>query len=249
MTKALKILLLESYRKFLNEDVSPDVIARFKNLPNDELCNLILTNRIDQDIFNGLFNDFISSKYYAEDEDGDEKRDKLAMELIASKYATAAQLKAFIDTARTHKADKFRVKEAIIKYNAKRANQNYVPNAPRAARQDQDEDAITDEIRELESIPVVCLRRLIASNKLTPKEFFSLFNLFMSSKFYNSLENGDTFRDQIARTMIVETLSALPENRQKFKKILKLFIAPRFRQIHQCSKAIIRLAKDTASTL
>lgn len=247
MTKALKILLLESYRKFLNEDVSPEVIERFKNLPNDELCNLILTNRIDQDIFNGLFNDFVNSKYYANDEDGDEKRDKLAMELIASKYATVNQLKEFIDKARIHKADKFRVKEAIIKYNAKRSNQNVIPNLPKSAQ--TEEDVISDEIKELENIPIVCLKRLIAQNKLTPKEFIQLFNWFMTSKFYNTLSNGDSFRDQIARTMIVETLSSIPADRPKFKELLRKFVSPRFKQIHQCSKAIIRLAKDTEKTL
>lgn len=249
MSKSLKLLLLESYRKFLNEDVSPDVIARFKNLPNDDLCNLILTNRIDQDIFNGLFNDFITSKYYAADEDGDEKRDKLAMELIASKYTTADQLKAFIDSARTHKAEKFRVKEAIIKYQAKRSNLNHVPNAPKT-KQEQ-EDVISDDIKELESIPVVCLKRLIAQNKLTPKEFIQLFDLFITSKFYNTLDNGDRFRDQIASSLITSGIlpGGTPENRSKFKTLLKKFVAPRFKQIHQCSKAIMRDAKSIERAL
>ena len=238
MAKTLKILLLESYRKFLKEDVSPDVVLRFKNLPNDELCNLLVTNRIDQDIFNALFADFINSKYYANDEDGAEKRDMLAMELIASRYATPEQLKAFIDTARIHKADKFRLKEATIKYRAKLSNINL------GTRIVGQQEEITNDIKELEFIPPDCLNLLIAQEKLTKKEFLQFFNLFMTSKFYNTVTNGEHFRNGIALQIINSNImDQNNEDKALFKALLRKFYSAKFNKIHQCSKIVLRDAR------
>jgi len=246
MAKSVKILLLEAYRKFLNEDVSPEVIERFKNLPIDELCNLIVNNRIDQDIYNGLFADFITSKYYANDDDGDEKRDRLAMELIGSKYVTLEQLKAFIDNARVHKSDKFRLKEATIKYQAKVANRNYskTPNVKK------EQVPVEDDIKELEVIPVRITMSLISLNKLTKTEYVQLFNLFMSSKFYNNVNNGEALKNDVATALInAKYLVQNADDKSNFKALLRKFCAPRFRKVHQCDMYIIRRAKEIEHSL